>query len=88
MSKQKKTRGALLAAVSILGASLGVTAAQSAGEIKPTDGGSARELNTKVAAKMSPTPLPRVKINQIKSNKIKSNQYKSNQYKSNQMKSK
>jgi hypothetical protein len=44
----KKVSGVLLAAVSALSVSLGVTAAQAAGEIK-TDGGSAPEFSTKVA---------------------------------------
>lgn len=48
--KQKKASSALLAAVSILSASLGVTAAQAAGEIDAMDGGSAHDVNTKVAA--------------------------------------
>jgi hypothetical protein len=82
VSKQKKARGALHAAVSILGASLGVTAAQSAGEIKPVDGASAGEFNTKVAAQNN-----QIKSNQFKSHQFKSNQFKSNQFKSNQFKS-
>jgi hypothetical protein len=47
--KEKMANSALLAVVSILSASLGVTAAQSAVEVTPADGSSTHDLNTKLA---------------------------------------
>jgi hypothetical protein len=48
--KEKIAGSALLAAVSILSASLGVTAAQSAVEVTAADGSSTHDFNTKLAA--------------------------------------
>jgi hypothetical protein len=61
----------LLVAVSLLGASLGVTPVQSAFESTPADGDPARESNTKVAATQEDTPkvpsvTPHVQSNQLK----------------------
>jgi hypothetical protein len=47
--KEKMANSALLAAVSILSASLGVTAAQSAVGVAAADGSSTHDLNTKLA---------------------------------------
>jgi hypothetical protein len=47
--KEKMANSALLAAVSILSASLGVTAAQSVVEVTPADGSSTHDFNTKLA---------------------------------------
>ena len=75
----------LLAAVSLLGVSLGVSAAAPTEQI----GGPERAAETgngamKLAKRKAGAPRP---SNQVKSNQYKSNQYKSNQYKSNQYKS-
>jgi hypothetical protein len=47
--KEKMANSVLLAAVSILSASLGVTAAQSAVEVTAADGSSTHDFNTKLA---------------------------------------
>jgi hypothetical protein len=47
--KEKMASGALLAAVSILSASLGVTAAQSAVEVTAAKGNSTHDFSTKLA---------------------------------------
>jgi hypothetical protein len=62
--KEKMANRALLAAVSILSASLGVTAAQSAVEVTAAKGSSTRDFNTKLAA--IDAYKPKLQSNQIK----------------------
>jgi hypothetical protein len=59
---QKMPNSTLLAAVSVLSASLGVAAAQAAGETK-IDAGAAREFGTKVAETQSTNQKKTVKTN-------------------------
>jgi hypothetical protein len=71
---QKMPNSTLLAAVSVLSASLGVTAAQAAGETK-IEAGAAREFGRKVAETQSTTQKKTVKTN-IPVNPKDSNQVK------------
>ena len=81
-TKAADANQALIAAVSLLSASLGVTAAT------PTDAG-AVEVHTQV---QTPKPIihpatPHLKTNQLKTNQLKSDYLKTNQLKTNQLKS-
>jgi hypothetical protein len=57
---------ALLAAVSILGVSLGVTAAQSAVEVTAADGSSTHDFNTRLAIDFDGNKKPKLQCNQDK----------------------
>ena len=69
--KEKMANSALLAAVSILSASLGVTASQSVVEVTPADGSSTHDFNTRLAEEFK----PKLQSNQEKP-KLQSNQDK------------
>jgi DMSO/TMAO reductase YedYZ molybdopterin-dependent catalytic subunit len=81
----------LLAAVSLLGASLGVSAAapteQIGGPERAAEAGNPAMKVAKRKAWVRPGVSNQVKSNQVKSNQVKSNQVKSNQVKSDQVKS-
>jgi hypothetical protein len=65
----KKGRPTLLAAISLLGASLGVTPVQSATETRAAEGSSARDSNTKVAETVHvQSNLLKIKTNPPKTN--------------------
>jgi hypothetical protein len=64
--KEKMANSALLAAVSILSASLGVTAAQSAAEVTAADGSSTHGFNTRLAIDFDGNKKPKLQSNQEK----------------------